>query len=82
MPLLLIPIQITYSVGKIQLYSRSDLSYAITSGSYRYVIVPGKISVNGMISWPAQGYTPGELKSMTYQEIVKLLGLSTTPGSN
>jgi hypothetical protein len=42
--------EVTYAVGSIQLVSTSDFSFSITGWSYRYVIVPGTISVNGIIS--------------------------------
>jgi hypothetical protein len=74
--------EITYAVGTIQLLSTTDYSFSITSWSYRYVIVPGTISVNGIISGPVRGYTQAQLRSMNYQQIVKLFGLQATMESN
>ncbi len=74
--------EVTFAVGTIQLLSVSDYSFSITGWSYRYVIVPGTIAVNGMASGPAKGYTKDQLQSMNYQQIVKLLGLPASAGSN
>jgi hypothetical protein len=74
--------EVTYSVGSITLLSSSDFSFSITGWSYRYVIVPGTISVNGIISGPVRGYTQAQLRSMNYEQIVKLFGLQATMESN
>jgi hypothetical protein len=72
--------EITFAVGTIQLLSDSNYSFANTGWSYRYVTVRGTISVNGVVSWQGEAYTKGQLRSMSYQEIVKLLSIKEEAG--
>lgn len=59
----------TFSVGKIDLFSLVDL----TGVQYRYVIIFGTIQANKIISGPAKGLTLQEVKSMSYQDMQKLV---------
>ena len=58
----------TFLIGAIDLVSVVDL----TGIPYRYVIVPGSIQGNRFVSGPAKGMTVSEVKSMSYNNILKL----------
>jgi hypothetical protein len=68
-----------FLVGKIDLYSGAV--YAKSSArdysgfNYRYVIIPGKISISSV---SGQTFTVDQLKTMSYQEVSKLLNISST----
>jgi len=59
-----------YTVGKINIVSpRIDL----TSYLYRYVIIPGSKKLNSTTPGKVMGYTPAELKAMSYEQAQQVL---------
>lgn len=68
----------TFYLGNVDLVSGQSL----TGIPYRYVIVPGSIQANKFVSGPAVGLTVAELKSMSYEQVLKLGGKTATPSSN
>lgn len=58
-----------YTVGKINLASPS---VDLTNLLYRYVVIPGSKKVNGA-AVKIKGYTPTELKAMSYDQLQKVL---------
>jgi hypothetical protein len=57
-----------YSVGKINILSTQDL----TDLEYRYVTIPGSKKANS-INIKVKGYTPQELKAMSYDQVQQVL---------
>jgi len=62
----------TYRVGAIDLFAASNYSGL----GFRYVLVPGTISINKIISGPAKGLTKQQLLQMSYEDVENLLGNS------
>lgn len=58
-----------YSVGKIYLSSFFDL----TTYLYRYVVIPGSKKANST-SNKIRGYTPTDLKAMSFEQVQQVLG--------
>ncbi len=42
---------------------------------YRYILIPGVIGGGRIMSGAAAGYTPEQLKAMTYEEIIRLFNI-------
>ncbi|HEX4849957.1 MAG TPA: hypothetical protein VFV08_04075 [Puia sp.] len=59
----------TFSVGSIDLFSLVDL----TGVQYRYVIIFGTIQANKIVSGPLKGMTVSQVKSLSYQDLQKLV---------
>ena len=57
-----------YSVGNVNMFANLDLSDYL----YRYVAIPGSTKVNGTAA-KIKGYTPSELKAMSYEQVQKVL---------
>jgi hypothetical protein len=57
-----------YSVGQVNMFANLDLSTYL----YRYVAIPGSKKVNGS-AVKVKGYTPTELKAMTYEQVQDVL---------
>jgi hypothetical protein len=58
-----------YSPGKINILSTQDL----TDLEYRYVTIPGSKKANSATE-KVKGYTPQELKAMSYEQAQQVLG--------
>ena len=59
-----------YRVGFIDIFSSSNL----TGTGFRYIIVPGTVSINKVISGPAKGLTKQQLMQMSYKDVEDLVG--------
>jgi hypothetical protein len=57
-----------YSVGQVNMFANLDLS----SYLYRYVVIPGSKKINGN-KVKVKGYTPSELKAMSYEQVQGVL---------
>ncbi|SFB12579.1 hypothetical protein SAMN05660845_1757 [Flavobacterium swingsii] len=57
-------ISIIYEIGQIYIYSMNDRS----SYSFRYIIIPGGVSVSGKT-------TPSDFQKMSYSEVCKTLNI-------
>ena len=57
-----------YSIGQINIISTKDL----TNLEYRYVTIPGSRKANST-SVKVKGYTPTELKAMSYEQVQQVL---------
>ena len=57
-----------YSVGKVNMFANVNLSTFL----YRYVAIPGSKKVNGTTT-KIKGYTPSELKAMSYEQVQKVV---------
>ena len=57
-----------YSIGQVNMFANLDLSTYL----YRYVVIPGSAKVNGSTA-KIKGYTPTELKAMTYEQVQEVL---------
>jgi hypothetical protein len=65
---------VTFGLGQIYISTYS----AIPSGwTFRYVVIPGNISVTSQGS--VRTYTPNQLKAMTYDEASGILGINNKP---
>jgi hypothetical protein len=58
-----------YSVGQINILSTQDL----TNLEYRYVTIPGSKKAGNSSSIQVKGYTPTELKAMSYEQVQQVL---------
>jgi len=67
---------VTFGVGQIYISTYGAIP---TSWTYRYVVIPGNISVTSQGS--VKTYTPSQLKTMTYDEASVILGVSKKIGS-
>ena len=70
--------EIIYFIANVTTGSASSISYG---NQLRYVIVPGGVAGQRIISGPALGHTVDELKAMSYQQIAKLFNIPDN-GSN
>jgi hypothetical protein len=61
------------SIGSIDLYTITNVNGAY----FRYVIIPGGTATSS-VSSPMKGYTPAQLKALSYPDAMKLLN---TPAS-
>jgi hypothetical protein len=59
-----------FSPGHINL---SSPFVDLTSYKYRYVIIPGTKKTNGATTAKVKGYTPTELKAMSYDQVQQVL---------
>jgi hypothetical protein len=59
-----------YIVGKINIGSPN---VDLTGLLYRYVIIPGSKKTNGVTAGKVKGYTPTELKAMSYDQLRQVL---------
>ncbi len=57
-----------YSLGKVNMFANINLSTYL----YRYVVIRGTTKVNGTVN-KVKGYTPSELKAMSYEQLQKVL---------
>jgi hypothetical protein len=57
-----------YSLGQINMFANLNLSGYL----YRYVVIAGSKKVNGS-TMKIKGYTPSELKAMSYDQLQKVL---------
>jgi hypothetical protein len=57
-----------YSLGQINIFANIDLS----SYLYRYIVIPGSKKINGA-AVKIKGYTPTELKAMSYDQVQQVL---------
>jgi hypothetical protein len=67
---------VTFGVGQIYISTYGAIP---TGWAYRYVVIPGNISVTSQGS--VKTYTPNQLKTMTYDEASAILGISKKIGS-
>jgi hypothetical protein len=58
-----------YSAGKINIICIYDL----TSALYRYVTIPGSLKTGNSANTKIKGYTPTELKAMSYEQVQAVL---------
>jgi hypothetical protein len=72
-------------VGKIIYYianlNTANASGATAAGQVRYVIIPGSVAGGRMVTGPATGYTPDQLRAMSYQQIAQMFNIPAT-GTN
>jgi len=59
-----------FIVGKINLASPN---FDLTSYLYRYIIIPGSKKINSAGTGKVYGYTPEELKAMSYEQAEQVL---------
>jgi hypothetical protein len=73
------------AVGRMIVFIKnlsSTASFGLLAGHYfRYIVVPGGVAGGKMMNGPAKGYTVQELKSMPYEDVVRLLRIPRD-GSN
>jgi hypothetical protein len=71
-------LEITYSIGNVDLIAPIDDSYTNTGYSFRYVIIPGTVLVTNSI---LKNLTKAQIKASSYSVISSALGISdkTTP---
>jgi hypothetical protein len=73
------------AVGRIIVFIKnlsSTASFGLTLGHFfRYIVVPGGVAGGKMMNGPAKGYSVQELKSMPYEDVVRLLRIPRD-GSN
>ena len=58
-----------YSIGKINIIALQDL----TDLEYRYVTIPGSKKAGNSTAVKVKGYTPTELKAMSYEQVQQVL---------
>jgi hypothetical protein len=58
-----------YSVGKINIIAFFDL----TNFLYRYVVIPGSLKTGNSTNTKIKGYTPTELKAMSFEQVQQVL---------
>ncbi len=58
-----------YSLGKINIISIQDLSNFL----YRYVAIPGSLKTGNSANTKIRGYTPTQLKAMSYEQVQAVL---------
>lgn len=61
-----------FVVDSIYLNSDTNLNNGLV---YRYVVVPGSQQAGTMVSGPAKGLTKEQLMTMSYADLVKVLGI-------
>ncbi len=70
-----------YSVGNIFLIASADFSQTM----YRYIIIPGSVAVtssaNGVVSGSGRSFSTAQLKSMSYDQVVKALNIPANGGT-
>lgn len=67
----------TFSVGKIELV---DFFENLTGNSYRYVVIPGSITVTD-VSGAVHTYTASDLAKMSYRQVSQILHLPSKGSS-
>ncbi|HLG38205.1 MAG TPA: hypothetical protein VI461_01005 [Chitinophagaceae bacterium] len=73
------------AIGRIIVFVKNlttTASFGLTGGHFfRYVIIPGTIAGGRMINGPASGFTPEELKAMSYEQVIKKFNLPYIGGN-
>lgn len=82
---LIIEVNYRPAVGRMIVFIKnlsSTASFGLLAGHYfRYIVVPGGVAGGKMMNGPAKGYSVQELKSMPYEDVVRLLRIPRD-GSN